>query len=264
MYNISGLGYDYFEAQVGIQDQGSVNQVRFTVLVDGVEKVSYTATAQQGAQRIQANIQGGSTLTLRVNSVLEAGNPYGVAHAYDASNWCNAVLFKDNGYASNQLWSDETKTVGVWANRNLNLWNSVLTIGGASYLNGIGTHANSTIELDIRGKNYNSFTSIVGSADSPYSYTGGKIGFKVAVLDAGKAVLRESDLITEQKIGGVPIQISLAGGSYVQLITLDGGDGIGGDGGAWCEAKLSTGVMLIKVANLSAYSTTSTPDVTIS
>lgn len=240
VYDISGIGYDYFEAMVGIQDQGSVNQVKFTVLVDNVEKATYTATAQEDAKRLQAEIKGGRTLTLRVNSVLEAGNTYGAPHSYDASNWCNAMLFKSTDYASDMLWSNETKTVGPWSERNLNLWNAPLSINNVVYEKGIGTHANSDVEVDISNKGYKGFEAYVGSADSAYSYSGGMLQFVVISYDAnGQEIKRETSPIIYHKAGAYRIYADVAGASKVVFRTLDGGDGIGGDGAIWGEPKFS-------------------------
>ena len=102
-YNITGMGYTYFSALAGIQDQGQPNTVLFSILVDGVEKVSYTAQGGEKAKRLIVPVTNANTLTLRVNCSYDG-------QGYDNAVWAMPALTKN---AEVPLWYGDINQDGA-------------------------------------------------------------------------------------------------------------------------------------------------------
>ncbi|HEY9249304.1 MAG TPA: NPCBM/NEW2 domain-containing protein [Rariglobus sp.] len=107
-----------------------------------------------------------------------------------------------------------------------------LTLRQTPYTNGLGTHANSEIHFDLKGR-YRSFESDIG-VDNSQGGGAGSVKFSVWV-DNRKAY--ESQVLTSRD----PIEhvsIDVTGASRLRLVAEDGGDGIHGDHADWAGAKL--------------------------
>ena len=108
-----------------------------------------------------------------------------------------------------------------------------LQIGDTVYEMGIGTHAPSTITVDLWGE-YALFEAEVGIQDQPNS-DGGSVIFQVFVdgeqrFDSG--VMRQADPPKK-------VRVSLANADEMDLVVLDAGDGITCDVANWVNAFLT-------------------------
>ncbi|MFO1475484.1 MAG: NPCBM/NEW2 domain-containing protein [Verrucomicrobiota bacterium] len=106
-----------------------------------------------------------------------------------------------------------------------------LSIGGKPFATGLGTHANSEIEIDLGGTG-EWFEAMAGVDDEKNGR--GTVVFKVT---DGDRVLWESGL----RRGGqpaVPVRVDLRGVKKLVLIVDDGGDGLDSDHADWAEARI--------------------------
>ena len=105
---------------------------------------------------------------------------------------------------------------------------NALTVGGAKYAKGVGTHAPSTHRV-ATGGNALAFSAMVGVDDE----VGGKGTVVFRVIADGK-VLAE----VESKGGEAakPISADLSGAARIVLEVTDGGDGMHFDHADWCDA----------------------------
>lgn len=106
-----------------------------------------------------------------------------------------------------------------------------LSLAGAVYTHGIGTHANSEMTIHLKGVATH-FVAIVGVDDE--SGTQGSVVFRVEV--DGKVAVE-----TPVLRGGDPprlVTVKLAGAQRMVLRVLDGGDQIGHDHADWAAAAL--------------------------
>jgi alpha-galactosidase len=107
-----------------------------------------------------------------------------------------------------------------------------LTIGGATYTHGIGTHAGSEYRIDLKGA-ATRFVADVGVDDEMKS-SAGSVGFSVW-LDGRLATY------TGTIKGGQPakrVSVDLTGARRMTLIVDDGGDGIDSDHADWAGAMI--------------------------
>lgn len=115
---------------------------------------------------------------------------------------------------------------------NASVMGNVLTLDGASYTEGVGTHANSQIVYNINGV-CNTFRSSVGVDDEVGS--SGSVAFQVF----GDSVkLYDSKLLTGSS-ATQNISISVAGFQQLRLFVNDGGDGINFDHADWANPRLT-------------------------
>ena len=115
-----------------------------------------------------------------------------------------------------------------------------LQIGDRLYDNGIGTHANSRITLDLWGE-YSVFEAEIGVQDHP-DHDSGTVVFQV-FLDGEKrfdsGVMRQSDPAR-------PVHIDLTGAYDMDLVVTDGGDGIECDLANWANATLTRAAVSVE------------------
>lgn len=107
-----------------------------------------------------------------------------------------------------------------------------LSIGGRRFERGIGTHANSTLTLDLK-RGAERLTAMVGVDDEVKKSTAtvefqvfgdGALLWKSGVLKAGQTAQR--------------VDLPLKGVGTLRLVVLDAGDGIDSDHADWAEARL--------------------------
>ncbi len=109
---------------------------------------------------------------------------------------------------------------------------SPLTLNGMVYAHGLGTHAASRLDVDLKGAAAR-FTALVGVDDEKKGQ--GSVVFQVFVDGKKKA---ETPLLH----GGdapVPLSVDLTGAQRLGLIVTDGGDGIANDHADWANASLA-------------------------
>ncbi|WNG34912.1 alpha-glucosidase [Archangium violaceum] len=107
-----------------------------------------------------------------------------------------------------------------------------LTMGGATYAKGLGTHAPSEISIYL-GRNCQSFTADIGLDDETTQT--GSVTFKV-LGDGG--VLYDSGVI-RSKGPARSISVGVSGVRMLSLQVTDGGDGKNFDHADWANARLS-------------------------
>jgi len=133
-------------------------------------------------------------------------------------------------------WLDEMEPDDVtlgWGTlqRNQSVWEKPMIIAGKEFARGLGTHAESRIVYDLSGGKFKTFRCLVGRDENAQD---GKIAFQVK-LDGRK--LFDSGAMT-RATAAKAVEVDVAGGTTLELLTLDGGDGIAGDHGDWAEAQL--------------------------
>jgi hypothetical protein len=107
-----------------------------------------------------------------------------------------------------------------------------LRIKDREYAQGLGTHANSEIVLDLRGQ-FKTFETEVGLQWSDGTSPGSAI-FQILVdgkkvFDSG--AMREND-------PPQPVTVSVLGAGELRLVANDAGDGITADSADWADARL--------------------------
>jgi hypothetical protein len=114
---------------------------------------------------------------------------------------------------------------------NQSVWEKEMIVAGRKFARGLGAHANSRIVYDLAGGKFKTFRCRVGRDEHAGD---GKIVFQVK-LD-GKKVFDSGPMTNATQ--AKQVEIDVAGASTLELLTLDGGDGISGDHGNWAEAQL--------------------------
>jgi len=105
-----------------------------------------------------------------------------------------------------------------------------LEIGGKTYAEGLGHHANGSITISLDGQ-YASFDADVGLQPCD----GGSVIFSVLV-DGEK---RYDSGIMRSKDAPKPVHVELGGGQELVLVANDAGDGISCDMANWAQARLT-------------------------
>ena len=110
--------------------------------------------------------------------------------------------------------------------------NNPLTLGGAVYPHGVGTHAESEFVIDLKGAAAR-FTSMVG-VDDEKKGSNGSVVFQVYV-DGKKAA--DTGVI---RAGDAPklLTVALTGAKRMSLRVTDAGDGIDSDHADWAGAQI--------------------------
>jgi len=114
---------------------------------------------------------------------------------------------------------------------NQSVWEKPMTVAGKKFARGLGTHAESRIVYDLSGGKFKAFRCLVGRDEAAME---GAMAFQVK-LD-GKVVFDSGPMTKASAAKQVEIDVSR--GTTLELLTLDGGDGVGGDHGDWAEAQL--------------------------
>jgi len=114
---------------------------------------------------------------------------------------------------------------------NQSVWEKPMIIAGRKFARGLGTHAESRIVYYLTGGRFRSFRCLVGRDEHAQE---GTIVFQVK-LDGKK--LFDSGPMTKAS-AAKQVEVDVSRGTTLELLTLDGGDGISGDHGDWAEAQL--------------------------
>lgn len=107
-----------------------------------------------------------------------------------------------------------------------------ISIGGNQYEFGMGTHANSDIQFDVKGL-YEKFSAFVGIDDNNGS---DKASVMFAVYGDGRELWHSDSLIKAS--GAIPVAIDIKGVKSLQLKVTAAGESIDYDHADWAEAKL--------------------------
>lgn len=108
----------------------------------------------------------------------------------------------------------------------------IMSIGGMKFARGIGSHANSSLTLDLQGKAQRLIAS-VGVDEGKKSHPGsveflaigdGKTLWKSGVMKGGEPARR--------------VDVDLAGVRMLELRATDGGDGVDSDHADWADARI--------------------------
>ncbi len=134
------------------------------------------------------------------------------------------------------VWLDELPPDDVtlgWGQlqTNQSVWEKPMVIAGRNFARGLGTHAESRIVYDLSGGRFKTFRCLVGRDEHAME---GAIAFQVK-LD-GKKVFDSGAMAKSSAAKAVDVDVS--GGTTLEFLTLDGGDGVAGDHGDWAEAQL--------------------------
>jgi hypothetical protein len=114
--------------------------------------------------------------------------------------------------------------------RNRSIMEKPMTLGGKTYLRGIGAHALSRIAYKIP-EGHRTFAATIGKDQE---VPGGSVTF--AVQADGKEVFRSG--VFRNDTPPQEISLPIAGAKTLALIVEDAGDGIGADHGDWADARL--------------------------
>jgi alpha-galactosidase len=123
-----------------------------------------------------------------------------------------------------------------------------LSIAGKQFANGVGTHANSKLRVDLGGK-AKRFVAQVGVNDSASAQ--GSVEF--IVLGDQKELWRSGVMTVGQPAKSV--EVDLTGVKVLTLRATDAGDGEGNDHADWAQAEIIVADSAAKPASLSAYET---------
>ena len=146
-------------------------------------------------------------------------------------------LILANALNAQTIWLDELDLSAMecgWGtpNPNKSIDGNPLTIAGQKFVRGVGTHAVSTllINLDGKGKRFSAFVGL----DQEVIEGRGSVQF---YLLGDKKVLWESGVMKREDSPKI-IDIDLDGIKLLGLLVADGGDGVGYDHADWCDAKI--------------------------
>jgi hypothetical protein len=120
--------------------------------------------------------------------------------------------------------------------QDLSVEKQVVTIKGVKFSEVIGTHANSTIRFSIANKGYTSLTGRVGLPDYVSSKSGTAASVTFQVWLDGKMLWQSNRITPQDQLQ--EFSLSVAGGSQLELRTLDSGDGNNNDHAVWVEPRL--------------------------
>jgi glucose/arabinose dehydrogenase len=135
----------------------------------------------------------------------------------------------------------------------------VLTLNGATYAKGLGTHAGSDITYALGG-NYTRFTSDIGLDDEV-----GNNGSVVFQVWADGAQIYDSGVMAGNSATKT-VDVDVTGKQNLRLVVTDGGNGNGYDHSDWANARLASGPPVpdttAPTATLNANALTTTPSST--
>ncbi|MFW6162239.1 MAG: NPCBM/NEW2 domain-containing protein, partial [Planctomycetota bacterium] len=127
---------------------------------------------------------------------------------------------------------DEAKQDWGRLQRNQSVWGKPMIVAGRKLARGLGTHANSRIVYDLSGGEFVRFRSLVGRDEHAMD---GRVVFQV--WGDGKKVFDSGPM--GKTTPAKRVDVDVRGAEVLELRTLDGGDGIGGDHGNWGDAHLA-------------------------
>lgn len=134
------------------------------------------------------------------------------------------------------FWLDEldfAKTQQDWGqpHANKSVDGNPLTISGKTFERGLGTHAQSTLELNL-GKRFEKFIASVG-LDDESAAGGGSVEFRI--IGDGKTLWTSG--VMHSRDTAKPVNVSLSGVQHLALVVTAAGDGINYDHANWADAK---------------------------
>ena len=163
--------------------------------------------------------------------------------------WLCAVFASPSVSADQRIWLEETDlslmTRGWGECRaGLSIEGTPLSLGGKRYAHGVGTHALSSLILDVKGE-VRAFDAVVGVDDDMVKYADrpispervSKSSVKFLVYADGR-VAAASPILRE---GSAPyaLHADLRGAKTVELFVCDGLDGEQWDHADWCDASFT-------------------------
>jgi fibronectin type 3 domain-containing protein len=185
----------------------------------------------------------GATTTYYDASGLSAGTTYGyrvlatsAAGNSPASATASATTLTTNSIVTNLSTLNWTSATTGWGTvqKNLSVGGNTITLRGATYATGIGTHAASTIIYNLAGR-YTNFISDVGVDDEELGKGLGSVDFQV--IGDGKVLFDSGVLTIASPI--VSLNVNVTG---VQTLSLVATNGIAGnidfDHSDWAGARL--------------------------
>ena len=246
VYDVSGKNCNTFAAVVGKDAAGATNtKVQFVVIGD--EKVLAVSPAMFGGEssEITADITGVSTLILRV---LDGGDGVGG----DSAAWGNARIYNDETVkpetvTNNTYLSDLTMTswkmYGATSNDaspafrpslNSEEDGTPLIICSQEFKKGLRSHPDATydaeLNYDISELDVDTFAAVVGKDSA-----GGHGNIQFAVYGDGEELARSPELAINQCY---MLTANVKGVSALTLKIIATADGIGGDSGAFGDARV--------------------------
>ncbi len=146
---------------------------------------------------------------------------------------CSISLVK--AQKADTLWLqkiDLSKVTQGWgtAQPNLSIGGNALTIAGQTFKNGVGSHSEGLINLDLKGTAQH-FQAMVGLDDEAAGHKGSVV---FSVLADRKEVFRSPVMVSGTK--AVKIDLNLKGVQKLALVVEDAGDGTDWDHGDWVNA----------------------------
>ncbi|GIF72820.1 NPCBM/NEW2 domain-containing protein [Asanoa siamensis] len=227
-----GRACPLFSASVGVDDEvtNAAASVRFQVYGDG-RLLAYSGVkrAADGPTALRVATGGYTTLELRVTDARDNAN-------YDHADWGAATLTctapgtgSSPSFSGGNGWgpAERDQSNGEQAAGD----GAVLTLGGVSYLRGIGTHAPSDLVVTVAG--CERFTAVAG-IDAEVGSATARVTF--TVLADGVTVFT-SPAVTLAS-GPVPVDVDVTGRSTLRLVVGGGGNGIDFDHADWADARL--------------------------
>jgi len=138
---------------------------------------------------------------------------------------------------SQTLWLDETDLGAMrcgWGapKAGKSVDGNALTVAGRTFARGVGTHAVSTLLLELKGRG-KKFVSLVGVDDETHN-PGASVEFFVV---GDRALLWRSGVMKNGDTAR-PVELDVSGVGLLGLLVTDAGDGIDYDHADWCAARL--------------------------
>ena len=130
----------------------------------------------------------------------------------------------------------------------------VMSIGGVKFRRGIGSHAKSTLSLDLQGKALRLMASV--GVDEGKKTNPGSVEF--LVLGDGQTLWKSGILKSGEP--AKMVDVSLAGVKRLELRVTDGGDGVDSDHADWADAKILAREALPHLYPAGAEATIPTPE----
>jgi regulation of enolase protein 1 (concanavalin A-like superfamily)/fibronectin type 3 domain-containing protein len=223
---------------------GAGSQVALTWADNSTDESGFEVerSADNGAFARVATTVAGATNYLDVG--LETGKAYAyrvrAVNAAGASGYSNTagvtIPAAQVTYLSDLAWDSATGGWGPVERDTSNAGQAAgdgrrITIAGATYAKGLGTHAFSQVVYTLGGK-YSRFLSDVGVDDESF----GNVDFQVF---ADGVQIYESGAIAKGTAAR-HVDVSVAGVNQLTLTVTDGGDGPDGDHADWAGARLTS------------------------
>ena len=135
------------------------------------------------------------------------------------------------------LWLDELDLSGMRQDfgkpqSRQSVMGRTLTVAGHAFTRGVGTHANNSLVLDVRGK-ASRLEALVGVDDEPKTHPG---SVEFLVLGDGKVIWKSG--VMKGGDPAKPVNADLSGVKSLELRVTDGGDGNDSDHADWLNARL--------------------------